>query len=476
MVASRSREWRYLDAEDLSPLAREFDPQPLWADFCRLIRGSLRDAGPSPGDVAVVTATSQRQGVVFLDGEGREVYAGPNLDLRAVFEGGAIDEQMRGRVYETTGHTPSFMLAPAKLRWFQLNRPDAYGRIATVLTLADWLVWRLSGNLVSEPTLAGEAGLLDIRRRQWCTGLLEELGLVLDNGHVPLMNAGSVAGCVSEEASRETGLPQGTPVAVSGADTQCGLLGMGVMRERQVGIVAGWSALLQMLSTRPVLAPSVKTWAGCFLTPDTWVLESTSGDTGNSYRWLVDTIGGSSQDAFSEMDKQADAVPAGSEAVMSFLGPSRMDMSRLGLRTGGFLFPVPMTFSDIGRGHLARAALESIAYAVNANLEQAESVGGGVATDIALGGGMIRTSTWVKVLVDVIGRPIMVSLDPHVSAVGAFLCASTAIGEFGSLEEAAGSISGKLRTVEPDPLLSSEYRDHYRKWVELGKQLEGLSL
>jgi autoinducer 2 (AI-2) kinase len=474
IVATRSTGWSYLPVKDASPYARVFDPQALWTNFCRLITGSLRDAGASPRQVAAITATGQRQGVVFLDANGRELYAGPNLDLRAIFEGGRIDERMRDRVYQTTGHTPSFLMAPAKLLWFQLNHPELYNRIASVLTLADWLAFKLSGVLFSEPSLAGEAGLLDIHHRRWCADLLDDLGLV-GNSHVPLVSAGTEVGVLEEEVSRETGVPVGTPVAASGADTQCGLLGMGVTQERQAGIVAGWSVPLQMVTLSPTLSLFDGTWAGCHLMPDRWVLESSAGDAGNSYRWLADTFWGGGANAYAEMEMLAQAVPAGSEGVRAFLGPTRMNMSRLGLRQGGFLFPVPLTFSEMGRGHLVRAALEGIAYAVRANLQQAEGVAGEDAREIAVGGGMIQTQTWVRVLVDVIGRPVKVSPTPRVSALGAYLCAARSLGEFASLEEAAVGIGGALKTVEPDPQGSAEYQDHYQMWLQAAGQLEDMS-
>ena len=474
VIGSRTGQWAYLDEEDAPSLARAFDPQALWQGVRQLISGALKDSGVSPGDVAALSITSQRQAVVFLDDAGHEIYAGPNLDLRAVFEGAAIDQQMRDRVYQTTGHLPSFFFTPAKLRWFQHHRPEAHGRIACVLTLAGWIAWRLTGVLASERTLAGEAGLLDIHRRDWCADLLKELGLTINT--VPLVEASEIVGAVNRGASKETGVPEATPVVVAGADTQCGLLGMGMAHEHQVGIVAGWSAPLQMVTGQPVLSPSGKTWAGCFQCPGKWVLESSPGDMGNSYRWLADTLWGSGEDMFQQMDDLAHAAPLGSEGAVALLGLSRMDMASPGMRQGGLLFPVPLTFSEMGRGNLIRASLEASAYAIRANLEQIEELAGTQATDITVGGGMTRTKSFVRILTDVLGREIRVSPTPQVSALGAYLCARTALGDFASLDAAASSLRPRLQVRRPDPRDSAEYQDHYARWVKLSGQMEGLSL
>ena len=474
IIGSCAQQWDYLVEEDVSSLARAFDPQALWQSLCELIGRGMKDARITAGQIAAVSVTSQRQGVVFLDKSGHELYAGPNIDLRAVFEGAAIDEDMRDAVYQTTGHLPSFFFTASKLRWFQLHRAEAYAKIACVLTLADWIAWKLTGVLSSEPTLAGEAGLLDIHRRDWCGGLFEDMSLISNT--IPLTDAGTFVGDVSNKSAGETGLAEGTPVAVAGADTQCGLLGMGVAEEHQVGIVAGWSAPLQMITRKPILSPDAKTWAGCFLEKDRWVLESNAGDVGNAHRWLAETLFGEDESRFQGMEALAAKAPVGSDGAVAFLGPSRMDMTSLGMRQGGLLFPVPLTYSDLGRGHLVRASLEAAAFAIRANLEQTEELAGIQAKDIALGGGMTRTPTFVKILTDVIGRDMTLSAIPNVSAVGAYLCARTALGEFASLEGAASSVRPRLIALKPDPLDSAEYEDYYERWRQMSNEIQGLSL
>lgn len=474
LLAQSAHAWSHLAVPDASPLAREFDPAWLWATFSQLVGEALKAANASGPEVAAISVTSQRQAVAFLDSHGAELYIGPSLDLRAVFEGAAIDNAMRDRVYQVTGHIPSFFFAPAKLRWFQLHRPDTCGRIASVLTLADWLVWRLTGIQASEPTLAGEAGLLDIQRRRWCADLLDALGLPAI-GQVPLLPAGTCAGRLRESASEQLGLPAGVPVFVAGADTQCGLLGLGIARPGHAGIVAGWSAPLQLITNQPVLSPQGSTWAGCFLTEGGWVLEGNAGDVGNAYRWLAEALSGGSPD-YCGLDRLAAVVAPGADGVVAFLGHAGMDMAALGMRPGGFVLPVPLTYSEVGRGHLARAALEGFAFAIRANLEQVERLWGQPAEALALGGGMTRTRAFVAILKDVLGREIRLSPVPQASALGASLCARMGLGDFRSLDEAAVSVTPALQVLAPDQGAAAEYREHYQRWLQVAEGLKALGL
>ena len=470
VLRSESAPWVYVDEQDAPDFARAFDPDALWRSLHGLIAAALRD-----GDgVSAVSVTSQRQGVVFLDGEGREVYAGPNLDLRAVFEGAAIDEDMAARVYGATGHLPSFLLAPAKLVWFRDHRPEAYGRIRRVLSLADWIAWRLTGAAACETTLAAESGLLDIGSRTWCAALLDSLTLSLVQP--PLVQAGGRVGRTGEGLAGAAGLPAGTPVVAAGADSQCGLLGMGVSAPHEAGIIAGWSAPVQMVTPSPLLSPERRTWAGCFLDGESWILESTAGDTGNVYRRLAETLFGEADTAYDAMDALAAAVPVGAEGGAAVLGPPRMDMAAAGMSTGGLLFPVPMTFSGVGRGHVVRASIEAMAYTLRANVEQIEEVSGTDVPSVAVGGGMTRSRTFLRVLTDVLGRPVSIAPGPETTAIGASLCARTSLGAFASLGEAAESVRPAMTVSEPNPRSAAEYDDLYGRWLEITDRMQELSL
>ncbi len=463
-VASREGRWAYSIDPEGSTLSREFDTPAVWKELCDLTGGCVADANQESCTVGAVAVTGQRQAVAFLDADGSEVYLGPNIDLRAVFEGAAIDEEARDEVYATTGHIPSLLFAAAKLKWFQVHHPEAYARIAHAVTLADWIAWRLTGVLCSEVTLAGEAGLLDIARRTWCSDLLDRLGVM--SASVPLVHAGSIIGEIGSRASQDSGIPTGTPVAAAGADTQCGLLGMGVSRENDLGVVAGWSAPLQLITSRPVLSSDAMAWAGCFLEGDRWVIESSPGDVGNSYRWLADTLFDGAEDAYGAMDTLAGAMSPGADGTWAFLGPARMDMAAVGMRSGGFVFPVPLTHGDVGRAHLVRASLESAAFAIKANVEQIEDIADVQPHGVTVGGGMTRTATWAQVLADVLGREIAVSHEANVSAAGASLCGRTALGDYSSLSEAADARCGTVRALEPDPVASSDYQELYEQWTE----------
>ena len=472
VLASSLAPTSYVTPDDASDFTREFVPDELWGTIFNLINQTLLSANITGNSAAAIGITSQRQGVGFLDKDGRELYLGPNLDLRAVFEGAALDEDFGDLVYNTTGHLPSFFFAPAKLRWFQANRPDVYDRIATVFTLGDWVAYRLTRELAAQDTLAVEAGLLDFASGSWATSLLEQLGLRTDC-FPPLTKPGNSMGGVTKAVAEAIGVRSGTPVVVAGPDTQCGLLAMGVGEPGAVGVIAGWSVTAQAITAEPQPDAAKRTWVGRHVVPGRWIAEANAGDGGNAYRWLRDLVFGTADDAYQAMEGMANNVPPGSDGMLALLGPAPLDLSRPGLRAGGFIFPVPTTFSDYGQGHLARSALENIAYAIRGACELLEEVTRIPASSISLGGGMTRTELFNQTLADVLGRTISIASTPHASAVGSALVAGASLSSDVDFADLATNARDRLRAIDPQPGISDEYEEHYGRWMEAQERLQG---
>ena len=455
IVAGASRPYAYASEPDGGDLARAFDLPGCWASLTDAAREIL-EGGGTPSAIAV---TSQRQSLVFLDDAWHPLYAGPNTDLRAIFQGAALDIEHGDAIYRTTGHRPAFMMASGKLAWLRDTRPDAYDRVAHVLPLADWIAWRLTGEIACEPSLAAASGLLDIRSRRWASPLFAELGLRCPE--TPLQDADTLRGSAT---GADVPALAGLPVTVAGADTQRALIGMGVSAsggDGQAGIVAGWSATVQMTMTHPAMSESMKTWTGLLpssgLASDLWVMESGAGDMGNAWRWLAETLfGGESSlgDTYGEMDRLAASVPRGADGVSVSLGPQAMDVSSLGMRLGGIVFPVPMTLGGATRAQICRATLESFAYAIRANLEQAERESGVEATRIAFGGGLTRSATLRRILPSVLGRPVTTFAEHDATAAGA-----------------AGARAHGGVTAQPDPAMAAEYQELYEMWSDAQERL-----
>ena len=92
--------------------------------------------------------------------------------------------------------------------------------------LSDWILYRLSGAQVTEPSCGSSSGMFTLAQRTWSASIPALCGLPADV-LPPVVDPGTVVGHVTPAAAEQTGLRAGTPVVAGGGDTQLGLLGAG---------------------------------------------------------------------------------------------------------------------------------------------------------------------------------------------------------------------------------------------------------
>lgn len=171
------------------------------------------------------------------------------------------------------------------------------------------------------------------------------------------------------------------------------------------------------------------------------------------------------------MDNEASAVPPGAGGAVASIGPGIMDMTNPGMGLGGFLFPLPLSISGIGRGHLVRAALENICFAIKANLLQMEAISGIKAETIYVGGKITGSSCFKQILPAILNRKVHIADVREVSALGAAMLAAAGSGMYSDINEAVSQMTSELKVHEPDPLDAAEYTEHYQKWLNAVEKL-----
>ncbi|MFN2302307.1 MAG: FGGY-family carbohydrate kinase, partial [Anaerolineales bacterium] len=347
---STKTDWQYFTPDGLPGSAFEFDPDQFWTVLVESIRATMKKANIGGADIIGVSSTSQREGIVVLDQNNRELYAGPNRDFRAPMEGMTIAAQHGDEIYQRTGHYPSGIFACARLQWFKKNQPETYEKMDTLLSINDWILFRLSGQKICEPTNASETALYDIHTKQWAFDLIDKLGL--KNIFPEVKPAGTMIGEVLPSVAEATGLKAGTPVVVGGADTQCGLLGIGFFKIKSMGAISGTTTPVQMILDEAITDEQQRTWTSPYLSEDTYVLESNAGASGSIFQWVHDTFCESEvmksdqQEAFRLMTQIAEQAQPGASGMLSHIGVSIMNAKKLAAPPSVFHFGMSPISSD----------------------------------------------------------------------------------------------------------------------------------
>jgi len=252
---------------------------------------------------------------------------------------------------------------------------------------------------------------------------------------------------------------------------------MGVSNEGQVGIVAGWSAAIQMVMDKPIMDRSGKIWSSCHILPRKWVLESNAAEAGGAYAWLSQLLfegADLQEDTYSLMDRMAGEAPAGSGGALAFIGPRAMDMTRLRPLMGGFLFPITPSVTEMERKHIIRAALENLSFAFKANCRQLAETSRVNVKSVSVGGGLARSRTLGQILADVLAMPVDYYAVAEVTSCGAAMCAAVGAGVYADLVEGEDAMGPKPEVVMPSERGVQEYSRYCEDWLKAVKWLDSL--
>ncbi|HUV08077.1 MAG TPA: FGGY family carbohydrate kinase, partial [Spirochaetia bacterium] len=267
----------------------QFDTVYNWRILARAVQDVIERAGAKPSEVIGLAAAGMRFGLVVLDKKGREIFATPNRDARAASQSSELAREHGTDIQRLSGHWPGPIFAAPRLRWLSARQPDLLKRADKVLNVSDWVAFRLCGEAVMDHSQASETLLADLGTSDWASDMIDAFDLPRDI-FLRVRPPGTHLGALTREAASELGLKAGTPVAVGGADTQCSLLGGGVISHGQVGIVAGTTVPIQLVLDTPLIDATAHLWTGRHVIDKAWVLESNAGAMGEALEWISEAL------------------------------------------------------------------------------------------------------------------------------------------------------------------------------------------
>ena len=475
-AAIANRSVNYYKPDGAPDAALEFDAAQVWNLAVEAANEAIHSSKVTAASIKVVGITSQRHGLVLLDAGGNELYAGPNKDLRAAFQGGVVDDAAGDDLWDLTGHGPGFLTWWARLLWMKEEAPQLFEHIRSACGIADWLAYRLTSELTIDSALAVDSGVGALTTGRPAEVIAEKLGIDVSI-FPPVSKSGIVVGKMSKVAADQLGLPEGIPVVKAGPDTQAALVGMGVSEPGHAGIATGWSTPVQCVTKQQTLDSTRTLWTGRHVVHDRWVVEGNSGVMGGAYDWLISMLGGTDNlaETMARLDAEASQVERGARGVAAYLGPSLVQFEDVGLRSGGLLFPVPLAFEPPDGATIVRAALESFSFAIRLILDRIRELTGPVAT-ASIGGGLTRSRTFLDVLSNVVEMPLYVSESPDVSLLGTITVAAAAVEHGPGLEAGLLARRGELRQLQPSPASVEEYKYLFDAWLSREQQLLELEL
>ena len=261
-----------------------------WHDFVKLCRQLLALPGVDPAQIISVGVSAIAPCVLPLDKDGVPLRPGIlyGVDTRAFEEILELEAELgRDAIFSNSALHLSSQAAGPKICWIQKNEPDVWAKTTKVLTGSAYLVFKLTGKYVIDIyTATAYAPMLDVRNKAWHPGYTQA---VMPIDYLPqLMYSVDVAGYVTSEAARLTGVKTGTPVIAGTADASAEALSVGLAHSGDLMVMYGSSIFFIQKTDKLVATENF--WGAAFLEPDTYAVAGGMSTSGSLTRWFRDNF------------------------------------------------------------------------------------------------------------------------------------------------------------------------------------------
>jgi glycerol kinase len=422
----------------------EHDADEIWQVTRRVAAKALTNAGIAGGDLDAIGITNQRETVVAWDpATGEPVHRALVWQDRRT--AGRCDELREAGHEELVRARTGLVIDPyfsgTKIEWLLQNVEAA--RNAVFGTIDSWLAFKLTGRHVTDFSNASRTMLFDIRRRGWDAELCELLGV--DPDSLPEAAPSSHVYGTTDAFGGDV------PVAGMAGDQQAALFGQACQRPGMAKNTYGTGSfvLLNAGSDAPEPAEGLLTTVAWGLGEEIdYALEAAVFVTGAAVQWLRDGLG--IIESAAETEELAASIPSNDGVyfvpALTGLGSPYWDPYARGTIVG--------LTRGTGRAHLARAALEAIAYQTVDAVRAQEAAAGASLEVLKADGGAVANRWLMQFQADVLGAEVVVPEIAETTALGAAYLAGIATGVW----DAAQVETMWRERARYEPLVGSEER------------------
>ncbi|WP_336085129.1 glycerol kinase GlpK [Nocardia sp. SSK8] len=448
----------------------EHDPAEVWRNTEWVLGAALGNSGCSAGDLAAIGITNQRETTVVWDrATGEPVYNAivwqdTRTDQLCTELAGAQGPQ---RYAERTGLPLSTYFAGPKLRWILDNvegvRARAEAGDLCFGTMDSWVLWKLTGEHLTDVTNASRTMLMDLRTLRWDGQICAEFG-------IPMSLLPQIRSSSEVYAEITAGPFAGAPVAGILGDQQAATFGQACLSPGEAKNTYGTgNFMLLNTGTTPVISKHGLLTTACYQLgdqPAVYALEGSIAVTGSLVQWLRDNLGiiGSAE----EVEPLARSVEdnGGAYFVPAFSGlfAPRWRPDARGVIAGLTRF--------VTKAHLARAALESTAFQTREVVDAMRADAAAQQLDLELttlkvDGGMTGNDLLMQFQSDILDVPVVRPVVRETTALGAAYAAGLAVGYWTGLDDlrANWTADHTWTPTMPDPERTQRYAE-WNKAVE----------
>lgn len=451
----------------------EQHPDDWWKAACLSVAKAIEASGVPEGSFAAVGLSGQMHSSVFLDAQGLVVR--PALlwcDGRTTKQCLQITKAVGAKGLRKWACNPALEgFTLPKVLWLKQHEPAAFRKVSKVMLAKDYIRFKLTGTLATDPSDASATLMFDTTKRRWSEDILKAVGLK-SSLTVDVVGSAETSGVVTAEAAALTGIPAGIPVAGGGADNACGAIGVGAIAPGEAVASWGTSGTVVAPTNKPVVDKGLRAHTFCHAVPDTWYVMGVMLAAGGAFGWFRDQCAkelAGVQDANLRLNDEAAAISPGADGLtfLPYLQGERTPHRDAAAR-GAF---IGLSLAHT-RAHMSRAVLEGIAFGLRDSLTILQEMKLPVSRMLLTGGG--AQSPFLRQLqADVYRLPVVRVNREEGPAFGAALLGAVCAGVFKNVPAACKATLERLTPEMPNKKTSKALALPYERFGSLYPALRG---
>ncbi|MEG2542740.1 MAG: FGGY family carbohydrate kinase [Christensenellaceae bacterium] len=449
-------------------------PADWWAAVIKSTRLLLEQTRADKSEISCCGISGHSLGAVPMgkNGELLRDYTPIWSDGRAVKQAQTVfskfDEE---KWYMMTGNgfTPAFYTA-FKILWYKDNEPEMYEKIDKIIGTKDYINYKLTGKICTDPSYASGCGVWDLKKWAYSPELMNAMNLP-ERIFPEAVASTTVIGHITKEAADLMGLTTRVQVVAGGVDNACMALGAKAYKEGSVYNSLGSSSWIAVSSKKPLLEKTARPYVFAHVVPKYFASAMCIAAGGTAFRWIRDELckeltseaKRTGKDEYELMTQEAASSPVGANKLLfnpSMNGGMPMDKS---YQMRGAFIGLDLIHT---RADLLRASMEGISMSLRLCLDKLRELTK-ISDEILLVGGGSRSAVWRQIYADVYKVKVRKSnIDQQAAALGAAACAAVGTGMWSDFDEI-----DSLHIMEKPVVPIIENMQYYDKVMKIFKKV-----
>jgi xylulokinase len=361
------------------------------------------------------------------------------------------DETLSGEnidFYNKTGWRLDTNMSFMPLYWLKKNNKKIFDRIDKVLFVNDYVLKKITGNNIQDPSNASISLFYNIAEKKWDRGIMNLLNFNTNN-FSEVKESGELAGFINEETRKATGITTKVKVINGGHDQYCAGIGAGIFNEEDILLATGTAWVTFKMLNSPIFDPKYFFAVGRNIIKDKFGLIYSIPAAGASIKWYSEKILNqkNEKDLFRTLEKKESKILNLKNNVIFYpyltgnYGPDfRMDV-----RASFFNLEIGHDFLD-----LVKSIMEGVGFQLKKILNLFWEKGIKI-KNIKMVGGGAKSNVWPQIIADITGYNVLipVNINEDFAVKGAAILAGYGTGIFKTIKHGYEVLKSDYKIVKP---------------------------